>query len=233
MLDAHMAEQSENQPGLETAIDICRKLKLIWPDRTAFLLMQGVYGKTQAEEPNDGFDVRIVGATEIKLSNKDYNAILDFCLKRGESYFNKITPASAFTGPSSLLAALPLSLKPNPALDQINRDGGAKSEQAHTGVVFCILADKDSLRQLTENEIDLINFFAGIIQLSGAIDIYKQKLKIFRHDLRTPLTSVSMISGLLKQEPDTTDLHDFGIMLQSATDKIDALINDFKEAIEE
>ena len=56
-------------------------------------------------------------------------------------------------------------------------------------------------------------------------------LKKFRHDFRTPLTSVSMIGGILLTD-ENEELQQMGQMLHSATEKLDKLLKDFKSKLE-
>jgi len=60
--------------------------------------------------------------------------------------------------------------------------------------------------------------------------LFKYQIKHLRHDLRTPLTSVSMISGLLQNEKDD-EMKEYGEILFTACEKMDCLLKDFKSKI--
>jgi len=68
-------------------------------------------------------------------------------------------------------------------------------------------------------------------QLYSLLHQFKIQLKKFRHDFRTPLTSVSMIGGLLESD-ENEEIRQMGQMLCAATEKLDRLLKDFKISLE-
>ncbi|SEA16542.1 hypothetical protein SAMN05192529_109131 [Arachidicoccus rhizosphaerae] len=231
MLDLQRTDQSDNElkvvKAMQYVLDI---LQLIWPDRIALFLIRQVdlMEKPGGIKP----EFKVIGSPSMQLNTIDYKVLYEFCSELTQPFFYADNTDAAFL--PGLMAILPLGLNAGSGKTDLNLNEHIFKQKDEGDFLnfFCLMAkDGDSLK-LTENESDIIFNFLNLIGCFQKLDDYTFKLKAFRHDLRTPLTSVSMISGLLQQEPENSEFYELGKMLKSATGKIEGLINDFKADIE-
>ena len=119
--------------------------------------------------------------------------------------------------------------------------GAPRSVRRTHLLCFWRLAERSAGAVLYEREKRLIEMIATQFNLYGTLHNTLisccRLFEKFRHDLRSPLTSVTMISGLLQQAEGGVETagqdawREMGEMLQTASKKMDALLDGFKVAL--
>lgn len=177
-------------------------------------------------------------ASDVTLRNDEllesYSDIFVPCIKEQRSYFQG---PDAHMHPD-LLAVIPLLLyaENNDAFELADR---CEDKPAYACLQKCLFSfwrrDKSALifKQTEQVILDIVieqlNFYN---KLYSIMKRYNWLLGKFRHDLRTPLTSVTMIGGLLEQDQDNGELREVGQMLLAASEKMDALLNEFRSEVQ-
>ena len=136
----------------------------------------------------------------------------------------------------TLLACLPteMLILGQPADEYTQKNKIALGRGDTQVAMLCLWAGKDGLTSLSQEDekllILLTSQYSLWLEMYKGLAQYSKAASHLRHDLRTPLTSVSMIGGLLtSEEPLGQDEQiDLGDMLESAARKMQALLTAFK-----
>lgn len=217
------------QEMLENA---CSKLAIVWPLVDILVCSMDNLNYLAGQSSAKKVDVNIIfdypGFDRDQLSN--YEDIFIICMKEGKPYFQ----SASLKAPTNLLAVMPLFNYSIPGDDIILQSAPEVKDGAKFGKngMLCLWRRDNTTPVLSRTDRELLDTIVDQLstygKLYGAMLHFKQLVHKLRHDLRTPLTSMTMISGLLDQQEGNTEIQEFGQMLQIAAEKMDRLLRMFK-----
>lgn len=236
MLDAKTHYGFRGLPvPMEMLRAICKKITAAWPFVGICVMSVSENGLPERLD-KDIYTLKML-TCDVALHNdevlENYSDIFVPCIKEQKSYFQG---PDAHMHPD-LLAVMPLLLhvENNDAFELVDR---CEDKPAYESLQKCLFSfwrrDKSALifKQADQVILDIVIGQLNLYnKLYSIMKRYNWLLGKFRHDLRTPLTSVTMIGGLLEQEQDNGELREVGQMLLAASEKMDALLNEFRSEI--
>lgn len=237
MLDANTHYEFRGLPvPMEMLRAICKKITAAWPF-VGICVMSVCENGLSERLDKDIYTFKIL-ASDVTLRNdellENYSDIFIPCIKEQRSYFQG---SDAHMHPD-LLAVIPLLLyaENNDAFELADR---CEDKPAYECLKKCLFSfwrrDKSALifKQTDQVILDIVIEQLNLYnKLYSIMKRYNWLLGKFRHDLRTPLTSVTMIGGLLEQDQDNGELREVGQMLLAASEKMDALLNEFRSEVQ-
>lgn len=217
---------------LHVVQSVCTQMAAIWPLFSIGILTfseQAALEARSAEDQAESFCVEWVsGEVEMKRVVRYLEQIIQV-LKENKVFYQNVAKDVGLT----LLAAAPFGFMKGNTQNNGPEDSfdTSRVNQAKKHLVITLWSDSGNLPNFTDKEKLIFQLLNNQLNhychLSDSLVIYDRLLHKFRHDLRTPLTSISMIGGLLEQETDT-ELNEMGKMLHTAAANMDLLLKTFK-----
>lgn len=206
-------------------------MEVIWPFIRISVLRNGdTDGLPEvANREQNEFEFELLYGDDNKEGQlNDYLDIMMSCLRDQKSYFQSFNQDAA----GDLLAVMmPFKIYNRQKEEAMGPESDYLKSKPQNGLL-CFWRNDSAGPLLAERDYAIIDLIVSQVNLYSRIynilDNYNHLLRKFRHDLRTPLTSVTMISGLLAQEDGDKEAQEFGQMLRTASDKMDDLLNAFK-----
>ncbi|UAY55911.1 histidine kinase dimerization/phospho-acceptor domain-containing protein [Arachidicoccus terrestris] len=228
MLDAHTHYEFQRLPfPMELLRGTCEKLAALWPDLRICVFSAEIINEEISEFKT------LLGDPAFNDGLRKYSDILVSCMKDQKPYFH----GSDLICPD-LLAVLPfMCFSANDGKSEL-----VESAEFSHGIhlmrkgVFCLWRVGNTTPTLDKKDRGLLDIVVEQLSLYNTLYCvmfrYSLRAKKLRHDLRTPLTSVTMIGGLLEQEKENMELREIGEMLHSASEKMDGLLNAFRSEMQ-
>lgn len=219
---------------LEVLKNICDRMRVIWPFMEITALgVAGKEGLSELVNKTSGQLELLYGHEVLKERQlNDYSDITANCIKEFRPFFQHADLGK----PEDLLAAvIPFKIHYARKYEESCYESDAPKSQIQVGLLCFWRNDKDEpiFDKRAHDTLNLIvSQFDSYCMVYNMLDTYSNLLQKFRHDLRTPLTSVTMISGLLEQQASDKEAQEMGQMLHTASDKMDGLLKAFKSGLD-
>lgn len=205
---------------------VCKKMTAFWPfiHISVFSVSENWLSGDRGESMND-FKIWVGDRILNDRVLEDYRDVFVPCLKEQKPYFQRADGDKH----TDLLAAMPVGVYSGDsgglgAADNIVGKQTIWSQK----ILLCFWRNEQTVllldrshQQIIELIVDQLSLYS---KLYGVIMRYGLLIRSLRHDLRTPLTSITMISGLLQQGENNGELPEIGQMLFAAAEKMDGLL---------
>lgn len=213
---------------------VCSQLRMIWKDKEILVWKKSVVSEGPAI-------MLLSDAAACLMSPSQINALkinLENCFKKEtETAYEVVLKPEAPCEIAVQIRMLYLGQMSQTAVDAgISHDISTKATKEEEEIFILSISAAEHVAQAVEDETLAVlnNCMQQLLEFNRLYYLLYQNsilLKKFRHDFRTPLTSVSMIGGILLTD-ENEELQQMGQMLHTATEKLDKLLKDFKSKLE-